>query len=284
MNHKKYKPFTHLRRYSNLESILPFRHEDEKTLLNKIHPVVRLALPFVFVIPFLIIENVYLIYSYILLTLIFILITRLNLVRIIKRLKSVIPFILLITIFLPLYIGETVIFQINLGISINIYAEGLFRAFFLFMRIFGATFIFMSFFSSLTYSEFIEALTSIKLPAFFVGSFIIMLHYIPIIATSNKKILEAQELRGKKITSYWQRLKVHAFIMGKSLVANMERSERLYESLKMRGFSGELTFAPRKIKIYDLILISIFILISVYLIYFLNLESIYAEVFKLFLL
>jgi len=267
-----------------LESILPFRHEDEKTLLNKIHPVVRLVLPFIFVIPFLLIENIYLIYNYIFLTIIFTLITRLNLIRILKRLKTVIPFILVITIFLPLYIGETIIYQINIGISINIYEEGLNRAYFLFMRIFGATFIFMSFFSSLTYSEFIEALTSLKLPAFFVGSFIIMLHYIPIIASSNKKILEAQELRGKKITNYWQRLKVHAFIMGKSLVANMERSEYLYESLKMRGFSGELTFAPRNIKIYDFIILLVFIFISVYFIYFLNLESIYMEVFKLFLL
>ncbi len=267
-----------------MESILPFRHEDEKTVLNSIHPVVRLGLPFIFVVPFLLVENLFLIYSYILLTLIFIIITRLNLSRILKRLKNVIPFILVITIFLPLYLGETILFQINIGISINIYEEGIYRAFFLFMRIFAATFIFMSFFSSLTYSEFIEALTSLKLPAFFVGSFIIMLHYIPIIATSNKKILEAQELRGKKITNYWQRLKVHAFIMGKSLVANMERSEHLYESLKMRGFSGELTFAPKKIRVYDFIILLVFILISVYLFYFLNLENIYAEVFKLFLL
>lgn len=267
-----------------MESILPFRHEDEKTLLNEVHPVVRLVLPFIFVVPFLLIENIYLIYSYILLTIVLIIITRLNLLRILRRLKNVIPFILLITVFLPLYIGDIIIYQINIGITINVYQEGILRAFFLFMRIFGATFIFMSFFSSLTYSEFIEALTSIKLPAFFVGSFIIMLHYIPIIATSNKKILEAQELRGKKITNYWQRLKVHAFIMGKSLVSNMERSEHLYESLKMRGFSGELTFAPRKVKIYDFVILLIFILISMYLIYFINLESIYAEVFKLFLL
>ena len=266
-----------------MESILPFRHEDEKTLLNKIHPVVRLILPFIFVIPFLLIEEIYLIYSYIIITLIFSVIFRLNLVRIFMRMKSVLPFILIITIFLPLYIGETVIYQFYIGITINIYKEGLYRAFFLFMRIFGASFIFMSFFSSLTYSEFIEALTSLRLPAFFVGSFIIMLHYIPIIAGANKKILEAQELRGKKITNYWERLKVHAFIMGKSLVWNMERSEILYESLKMRGFSGELTFAPRKIQVYDIAILLLFLLISAYLIYFLNLETVYSEVIALFL-
>jgi len=111
-----------------------------------------------------------------------------------------------------------------------------------------------------------------------------MLHYIPIITSSNKKILEAQELRGKKITNYWQKLKAHGYVMGKSLVSNMERSERLYESLKMRGFTGNLNFVHRKIKIYDVSLFGIFFIISAYFVFALNLESIYREVFNLLLL
>ena len=110
----------------------------------------------------------------------------------------------------------------------------------------------------------------------------IMLHYIPIIATSNKKVLDAQELRGKKISNYMERIKAHAYIMGKSLVMNMERSEKLYESLKMRGFSGKLTFASRKIKVKDIIILILFLIVSMYLIYFVNLETFYMEVVSLF--
>jgi cobalt/nickel transport system permease protein len=267
-----------------LESILPFRHEDEKTFLNKIHPAVRVILPFFFVVPFLIIENIYLIYTFMLFTLIFILIVRLNFLRIISKLKNIIPFILLIVLFLPLYIGTTILFQINVIINIVIYQEGVLRSYFLFMRILGAAFIFMTFFSSLTYSEFIEALTSLKVPSFLVGSFIIMLHYLPIISSSHKKIIEAQELRGEKLTNYRNRLKTYGFIMGKTLISNMEHSEHLYESLKMRGFSGKLTFAPRKITIYDITMFMLFLVFSIYLIYFANLKDIYEEVFRLFLL
>ena len=265
-----------------METILPFRHEDEKTFLNNIHPLIRMILPFIFVIPFLLINDVYLIYSYIIITFFFSLAARLNLLRIFSRLKSIIPFMLLITIFLPLYIGETIAYQFNIGITITLYKEGIARAFLTFMRMFGATYIFMSFFSSLTYSEFVESLTSLRLPPFFVGSFMIMLHYIPIITYSNKKILDAQELRGKKITNYIEQLKAHAFIMGKSLVMNMERSEKLYESLKMRGFSGRFTFAPRKVKLQDIVILVLFLIISIYLIYFVNLEAFYMEVVSLF--
>ena len=267
-----------------METSLPFRHENENTFLINIHPLVRLILPFMFVIPFLIINNVYLIITLILLTLIFGLIARLNFLRVLKRIKSVLPFIILITIFVPFYVGSTIISQINLGFLINIYAEGVSLAVLLFFRIFGAIFIFMTFFSSLTYSEFIEALTKLRIiPAMFIGSLVIMLHYIPILASSNRKILDAQELRGKKLTTYREKLKTHAYIMGKSIIMNMERSEKLYESLKMRGFSGKITFASRKFKIFDLFIIGLFFIIMILFIFIIDLESLYLGVFSLFL-
>jgi energy-coupling factor transporter transmembrane protein EcfT len=141
----------------------------------------------------------------------------------------------------------------------------------------------MSFFSTLTYSEFIDALTKLRIPSVLVGSLIIMLHYIPILAGSNKKILEAQEMRGKKITSYWQKLKTHAYIMGKTIVMNMERSEKLYESLKMRGFSGKITFATKKIKIIDVGLLIFFSLLIIYFVFIIDLKSIYCGVLTLIL-
>lgn len=266
-----------------MEELLPFRHEDEKTLLNDIHPLIRLIFPFIFIIPILFKNDIYLIYTLILIVLIIGLISRLNLMRIFTRLKNIIPFIFLITIFIPFYFGSTIIFEINIGIKIKIFEEGLTLSFLLFSRIFGATFIFMFFYSSLTYSEFIEALSKLRLPAYFVGSLMIMLHYIPIFATSNKKILESQELRGRKVTSYWKRLKAHAYIMGKNIVMNMERSEKLYESLKMRGFAGKLSFITRKVKVLDFLILIIFISLVIFLAQFINLEQIYLGAVSLFL-
>ena len=266
----------------NMKTILPFRHEEEKTYLNKIHPLIRLILPFILVIPVLLLDNLYLIYFTLLITVNFVLIARLNILRILSRIKNVIPFIIIITIFIPLYIGETVFYQINIGIKIFIFKEGIELAFLLFMREICAIFVFMSFFSSLTYSEFIEALTKLRLPSFFVGSFLIMLHYIPIIASSNKTILEAQELRGKKVSNYWQKLKAHAFIMAKSIIINMERSEVLYESLKMRGFSGKITSPTRKLHTGDILILTLFFIIMILLVFIIDLEQLFKGVVVLF--
>ena len=262
---------------------LPFKHEDEKNLLNNIHPLIRFILPFILVIPFLLINDVFLVITIIIFVIFFNLVFRLHLLKIFSKLKGLIPFILLITIFVPFYVGNTVFFQLNLGIPLNIYVEGLAYALTLFFRIIGAAFVFLTFFTSLTYSEFIEALTKLRaIPSFFIGSIVIMLHYIPILAKSNRKVLEAQNLRGKNFTSYWQRLKAHAFIMGKNIVHNMERSEILYESLKMRGFSGKITFSSKKIKFTDILIVLIFLIITISFIYFINLEQIYMGVLKLF--
>lgn len=266
-----------------MKTTLPFRLENEKTYLKKIHPLVRLISPFILVLPFLIVEDFYLIFTILLIALIFDLIFRLKIIEILSRLKLVIPFVFLLTFFIPLYIGDVVLYQFSIGITITIFKEGFILASLIFLRVFGALFIFLSFFSTLTYSEFIEALTKLRIPSILIGSLTIMLHYIPILAKSNKKILEAQEMRGKKITSYWQKLKTHAYIMGKSIVMNMERSEKLYESLKMRGFSGKITFAPKKLKITDVGLLIFFILLVVCFIFIINLQSIYQWVFALFL-
>ncbi|MFX0059933.1 MAG: energy-coupling factor transporter transmembrane component T family protein [Candidatus Hodarchaeota archaeon] len=266
-----------------MKTTLPFSYENEKIYLKKIHPVIRLILPFILVIPFLIIEDFYLIFTILLVIFIFDLIFRLKIIKILSRLKLVIPFVFIITIFIPLYVGKTLFYSINIGIRITIYKEGLYLASLIFLRVFSSLFIFMSFFSSLTHSEFIYALTKLRLPSILVGSLIIMIHYIPILATSNKKILEAQEMRGKKITSYRQKLKTHAYIMGKSIVMNMERSEKLYESLKMRGFSGKITFASKKLKLTDIVFLVIFSLMIICFIFIINLQSLYQWVFEQFL-
>ncbi|MHA2326391.1 MAG: energy-coupling factor transporter transmembrane component T family protein, partial [Promethearchaeota archaeon] len=190
----------------------------------------------------------------------------------------------LITIFIPFYVGNTIVLQFNIGIMINVYREGFNLALLLFFRIIGALFIFMSFFSYLTYSEFIEALTKLRIiPSLFIGSLVIMLHYIPILADSNKKILEAQELRGKKMTTYREKFKTHAYIMGKSIARNLERSEKLYESLRMRGFSGKITFATKKIRFIDVTILVLFLAMMIYFIFIIDLKSIYQGVFDLFL-
>jgi len=253
-----------------LKKDLPFKNETEKNFLNKIHPLVRFIIPFVLVIPTLFFNNLTIIISIIIIAIVFA-ITSGDFIKIISKFKVIIPFVLFITLFIPIYYGTTVIFRIEIGFTLSVYQEGLNFAILLFLRIVGAAFTFLTYFSTLTYSEFIETLTKIRIiPSFLLGSIIIMLHYIPILATYNRKVLDAQNLRGKNFTSYWANLKTHAFIMGKNLIHNMDRSEKLYESLKMRGFTGNITFTTKKFRVLDYVTIFLSIILMIFIIYYLE--------------
>lgn len=267
-----------------MKTELPFMHENQKTFFNKIHTLARFFFPFILIVPTLFQNNLSLIISVLIIVLILSLILRLRLLECLSRIKLIIGFLIIILFFIPFYVGESIIISFNIGFEVNVYREGIDLVILIFFRVFTAALTFLVFFSSLTYSEFIEALITIRIiPSVFVGSIIIMLHYIPILASSNKKILEAQELRGKNISNYSTKLKTHAYIMGKNIVNNMERSERLYESLKMRGFTGKLTFVTRKFKTIDYIFLITSVLFMVFLTNFINLELIYHEVISLFL-
>ena len=124
-----------------MESTLPFRHEEETCYLSKVHPIINFIIPFIIVIPFLIINDIYLILTIILITLIIDLTCRMKILRIFSRIKLILPFMIIMTIFIPFYIGSTIIFRIGV---IPIYMEGLYYSLLLFLRIMASIFVFLS--------------------------------------------------------------------------------------------------------------------------------------------
>jgi len=75
-----------------MKASLPFKHEEEKVLFNSVHPLVRLIIPFIWVIPFLILNDVFLILTIILINLIISFFFRLALAKSFLKLKVILPF------------------------------------------------------------------------------------------------------------------------------------------------------------------------------------------------
>ena len=77
-----------------MKPYLPFRHENERNMLNNLHPVIRFILPFLLVIPFLIFNDLYLIITIILVVFCINIAFKLHFIKIISRLRVLIPFLL----------------------------------------------------------------------------------------------------------------------------------------------------------------------------------------------
>lgn len=154
------------------------------------------------------------------------------------------------------FIWTKILYQWDLGfIRIYIYSDRLEYAMLFLLRIIGMFLIFMIYLSSLSFTEFV---TIRLLPKSIASSLIIMIRYIPDFLAKNKKLAEAQKICGQElIKSKFTRIKLAGYIIGSTLVKTFEKSEKLYESMIMRGFSGKITIKRKPIKYYDIFFLSL---------------------------
>ncbi|MHA1301769.1 MAG: energy-coupling factor transporter transmembrane component T family protein [Candidatus Helarchaeota archaeon] len=254
-------------------SFIPFRSTKEKNYLAKFNSEIRFISSLIIAVSLAYATKYYVFYIVLASHLFLMLITRSNFIKIFKRLLLVLPAIIFFVIFIPFFrttnefdpfIWFKVKYQWDFGfVTIYVYSDRLDFAFLVFLRMVTLFFVFMVYLSSLSFTEFV---TIRLLPKSIASSIVVMMRYIPEFLTRNKKLAEAQKLRGVDlIKSTKSRIQLAGDIIGSSLIKTFEKSGRLYESMKMRGFSGRVTITRRPIKFYDII----FLIIVILFVYFL---------------
>ncbi len=252
---------------------IPFQKEYKKIRLGKLNPEVRIIASFLFALPAAFISDV----LSILCTLIIIFligflggaITK----NLLKRWGELIPIMLVFVVFLPFFGGTTELWAFNfLYWRIVIYSDRIWFAIQLFLTMNTMFFSFIMFFSSLTFTEFSHLRI---IPSLFRSTLILTFRYIPLFFDQNRKISEAQLLRGKKrIKGFLARLKNFGYMLGTTIVKSLEQSVRTYESLKMRGFGGVIPISEHKFGIKDVIFLIICIIVIFFIIVFIPAFSI----------
>ncbi|MHA1269035.1 MAG: energy-coupling factor transporter transmembrane component T family protein [Candidatus Helarchaeota archaeon] len=253
---------------------IPFRDEKHKIFLQNFLPEVRIFTAFLFALPCPFISSVLLIFSILIVVLIIGIIGGIRIKKILKRWVQVIPVMLILVIFLPFFSGITELWSFYIGgWKIVIYLDRIQFALRLILVMNTMFFSFMIFFSSLSFTEFSHVRI---IPSMFRSTLVLMLRYIPLFFYQNKKISEAQLLRGKKeIRGISARARNFGYMLGTTIVKSLEQSTRTYESLKLRGFGGTIPISGRSLNYKDIIfmifcciIISILIYIgSVYFIF-----------------
>ncbi len=231
-------------------SVIPFRNEIEKNQLSKLNPEIRIIIALIFGISFVFMKFIF---SYILVIIPLIILGiffKVPFKSIAKRTLYILPIIIMLSVFIPFTSGNQVIFSFKLLLwNVNIYRDGIVTALNLATRMLMIFFVFMYFFSSLTFSEF----TRIRIfPTIIRGSLIIMLNFLPIFMLQNKKLTESQQLRGKNFSNRKEKIKSVGNIIGTTLIKANDQSVRIYESMRLRGFGGDIKLNTSKIKIHDI--------------------------------
>ncbi len=156
----------------------------------------------------------------------------------------------------PFLFGETIVAVVNSPWGpLPIYREGILLGIMLVLRIFAVMMLFMGTLSHMTLTEFTGTLRTLGVPTIILGSLLIMLRYVPLFREEQTRMMNAQTMRGLDVCGRRQRLVTWGSIVGATIVRAMDRSQSVYQSMSMRGSTGNLLFSEYKVRRRDALLL-----------------------------
>lgn len=174
-----------------------------------------------------------------------------------KKLKIVLPFILLIGIFNPFF-DNKVLFTINdIKISTGVISM-------ITLVIKGILTILVSYLliATTTIDKICYSMDKMHLPKIFITEVLFIYRYVTVLIKEASKIIEAYSLRApnQKGINY----KAWGSLLGQLLLRSIDKAENIYESMSLRGYSGNFYYSynikyNKKDYIYFIIWLVLFI-------------------------
>jgi len=159
----------------------------------------------------------------------------------IKKLRLVLPLVLLMVIFNPLYDRIPVIIygiHTTSGVlsMVTLIMKGIFAILSSYLLI-----------ATTKIEHICYALRMVHIPKIIVTQLLLLYRYLPLLLTEAGRVTQAYSLRapGQKGIHF----KVWGSLTGQILLRSMDRAGRVYESMLLRGYNGEFTYTVIHVKI-----------------------------------
>jgi cobalt/nickel transport system permease protein len=168
---------------------------------------------------------------------IFVLLSKIPIIFILKRLKWVVLFIFAVLIVLPFSVGSSSIFHF---FFLTIYNEGLRLAVTIAIKALTVILLLFPMVATMKFVTFIKALEKLRLPNKLVQIITFTYRYIFVLLNELKRTILSIETR-----SYRKSTRVHKFralsnAVGMLLVRSYERGQRIHNSMIARGYTGKI--------------------------------------------
>lgn len=236
------------------------------SFIHRIDPRIKIITFFIFII-FIVLTNPNAYLSFILYGVILfflICISQIPLSFVFKKSLVVIPFVVLIALFIPFIKRGETLYSYSFGnIMLELTYEGITLFWSVIIKSYLCILSMILLTSSTRFSSFLKGLEKLKMPKIFIMIISFMYRYSFLIVDEAQRIQRAKDSRsfGKKSTM--RTIKTLSNIVGVLFVRSYERAERVYLAMCSRGFQGEIkTLDTLKVKMSDILfLISVFIVL-----------------------
>lgn len=205
-----------------------------QSFIHRLDPIVRIMAAFVLSIATALSDNLYMTGIYFLIALILISLALLNPKDVIKRLKPVFWFLLMIWIFLPLTFDKEIVFLL-FGIPIS--ASGVILCCKISIKSITILLLFTALIATMTVASLGHGLHRLNIPDKMVFLLLMSYRYIAVIENEYKRLLRAAKFRGFRPGTNLHSYKTFAYLAGMLFVRASLRANRVYQAMLCRGFN-----------------------------------------------
>jgi len=224
-----------------INTIYNIRYLDElssqKTIIHKVHPLPKVLVTIIYLITVLSFDkyNISGLLPYILYPVVVSILSDMPILKILKRTFIMLPFIIGIGMFNPLFDKRP--FISILGISISF---GWISFITLIIKCSLTVTAGLLLISTTRIENIAKALRKLKVPKLFVTQFLLIYRYIFVLLEEVGKVIKAYNLRAsfKKGIS----IKNSGSILGQIMLKSFDRAGRIYNAMIFRGFDGDYIF------------------------------------------
>jgi len=154
---------------------------------------------------------------------------------ILKRIRILLLFIVLLWITLPLGVPGTIVFTLG---SLHISAEGIRQALTISLKATAVVILIIALLGTSSVFSLVHALSHFHVPKKLLYLFFLSYRYVHVIGVEYYRLRAAMRVRAFNPGTNMHTLRSYGYLVGMLLVRSFERSDRIYHAMLCRGFQG----------------------------------------------
>lgn len=160
---------------------------------------------------------------------------RLKIGSVLKSLKVLFLFIVLLWVFLPLSMPGTKLYGFGPLVGTR---EGMARALSITLKSVSIVLFIVSLLATSTVFSLVHAMSHFRVPKKLVYLAFLSYRYIHVLYREYTRLRDAMRIRGFKPGTNMHTYKAYGYLIGMLLIRSYDRSERIYSAMLCRGFQG----------------------------------------------
>jgi len=207
------------------------------SILHRFDPRAKLISILILIISIALIDDIIILSMGLVVVICLVYVSNIPLFFILKRLRWLAIFVLLILLILPLTVpGEK---MISFG-PLTVTKDGILRASIIALKAFSIVLLIFPMLATMKFVTFIKALDKLGVPSKLVQIIALTYRYIFVLMNEIKRTFRSVEARGFKKKTGLYGIRTTAKITGMLLVRSYERSEKVYSAMLSRGYHGKM--------------------------------------------